>query len=400
MKHLLGCYLVGVGFYLWFVLGLITLPYGLFLVLLALPLRRWPLVTTLFLVAIVLCFSQMLKDWLTISGFLFQFLFQLAAYSIARILFLPVLKLPFLLGKRLLMPRASEYRAIDRRPPVLLLRSFADDKKLVPVMSEFVRTTLGRHMPWDYVTFEEMLTHLFSPCGPVVAIGRPGEWVPPVGAAREWISNSDWQLHVKQLLQECKAVVMMVGRLKAGDGLSWELEQVIQSSILSKLVLIVPPVSEKEARVRWESYAALAGGKLPPFQGGELAAVFQPDGAASVYRGTGRRWLDEYRGALNVVTWEFQTLFTKPLRRLDRITYYLSFLLPIRNVGGWVNYADPLTVQLHNSWLIVNVALVAIVTVHLLRWSGALAFAWMTLACYVWGWLLIRYDQAKLHLGF
>jgi hypothetical protein len=65
-----------------------------------------------------------------------------------------------------------------------------------------------------------------------------------------------------------------------------------------------------------------------------------------------------------------------------------------------VNYVDPLTVQLHNSWLLVNVALVAIVTALLLQWSGALAFAWMTFACYVWGWLIMRYDQAKLHLGF
>ena len=53
---------------------------------------------------------------------------------------------------------------------------------------------------------------------------------------------------------------------------------------IHKVILVMPPVDENEAFDRWEQYRLLSQYRLPPYQGGELAAVFAADGACWVVR--------------------------------------------------------------------------------------------------------------------
>jgi hypothetical protein len=185
------------------------------------------------------------------------------------------------IGKKLTTPRAPEALASDPRPPVLLLRSFADDEIFLP----------GQSAPpplWAYFGTEETLEQLtagtFSAVGPVIAIGRPGEKLPPLGAARLWVSNEEWKEQVEELLSRCRRVVMFLGDIKGNDGLAWEVEKIFGLSAPEKIVLIVPPISEDAVQARWQKYRERSHGRLPAYEGGEATATFSPEWRPDIRR--------------------------------------------------------------------------------------------------------------------
>ncbi len=87
---------------------------------------------------------------------------------------------------------ADEAMARDPRPPVLYLRSFADDgdATLAPGRSALVRYGQQILAP---VTPEQEMADILADVGPVVAIGKPGEPLPELGAARLYVADADWQ---------------------------------------------------------------------------------------------------------------------------------------------------------------------------------------------------------------
>jgi hypothetical protein len=92
-------------------------------------------------------------------------------------------------------------------------------------------------------------------------------------------------------------------------GLVWEATRLFGIEDLQKIVLIVPPIDEGQAAMRWEQYRVLSGGRMPPYQGGEIAATFTADGTFRVARVRvvkGRKGLyrgvSTYRSSLQV--WE------------------------------------------------------------------------------------------------
>lgn len=90
---------------------------------------------------------------------------------------------------------AEEAKRRDRRPPVLLLRSFQDDVlRLEPPM---FKTKAREH--WN---FEELLTGQLWGRGPVIAIRRCGELVPPVRAARSYYTDDMWQAEAERMAGE------------------------------------------------------------------------------------------------------------------------------------------------------------------------------------------------------
>jgi hypothetical protein len=184
-------------------------------------------------------------------------------------------------GRRLVAQHAEDVMASDGRPPVLLLRSFADDQLVLDRPDNVLGTMFG-HRP---VTFEEMLADVCSWYGPVIAIGRPGETLPPLGAARLWVDHGAWQHKVATLLRDCGAVVMIMGAIKGKDGLAWEVETIRNLGLLGKLVLVVPPLPMDDwVKARWQSYQWLIRGKIPPYQGGEMVVTFDASGNAAVER--------------------------------------------------------------------------------------------------------------------
>ena len=115
----------------------------------------------------------------------------------------------FVWSKRKSALRGTVVREIDRRPPVLLLRSFGDDMMAVKGERGSRATDLHR----KGMTFERVIQDHLSPFGPFVAIGRPEEPLSPLGAARDYVPDSDWQDEVQQRIQAAAIVVLIIGTL-------------------------------------------------------------------------------------------------------------------------------------------------------------------------------------------
>ncbi|MGW4210638.1 hypothetical protein ACWEIJ_21785 [Lentzea sp. NPDC004789] len=135
-------------------------------------------------------------------------------------------------------PRAARTAAQtlrnDWRAPVLYLRGFGDDQDAAAV----------DELPgvlWTGVvsihSLEEHLIGALRAFGPVVAVGRPDEELPHLGAARFYLPGEDWQAGVLKLMGLSQLIVL---RLGDGDGVWWEVDQARATQPPGKLVLLIP----------------------------------------------------------------------------------------------------------------------------------------------------------------
>jgi len=138
---------------------------------------------------------------------------------------------------------AAELRARDRRPPIVFLRSFKDDQI---AFRSWLRAAK--------VTLDEDVTEALAIYGPVVAIGRPGETLPPLGSARHYVPDSEWRERATGLITDAQAIVAVLG---ATAGIRWELDTIIQLHAVRKLLLVIPPVPSEDLRDRWNVVPAL-----------------------------------------------------------------------------------------------------------------------------------------------
>jgi hypothetical protein len=151
--------------------------------------------------------------------------------------------------RRLYRARANEW--LDRRPPILLLRSFVDDQaKIKP--KGLIAALLRRRL-----RLEEVIGALMPKSGRFIAIGQPGEKLPQLGAAKVYFSNDSWQAEVIKLMYEAKVILIVVGSTPA---VMWEIVQVGEYGHLHKAVLVFPPTSEDEYRVRFDTLRYVLNG--------------------------------------------------------------------------------------------------------------------------------------------
>ena len=151
------------------------------------------------------------------------------------------------LSKKHRLPGALDKLAQDRRPPVLYLRSFRDERfDAVPVNPR------AFFLP-SFNTREEQLVRSLDRLGPTVGIGKPGERLPELGAARLYVSAEKWQVTVAQLAAQARVVVIRAGR---SPGLLWEEELVLRKLPPQRIVFILPDDAE--------TYRALRG-RLAPY---------------------------------------------------------------------------------------------------------------------------------------
>jgi hypothetical protein len=127
-------------------------------------------------------------------------------------------------GRRHLQASADELRATDPRPPVLYLRSFEADDVMAASKG------LGN-------SAEESLVAALDAIGPVVALGEPGEKLPPLGAARAYSTDDRWQLHISDWAAEASQVVLLAGHT---DNFWWEVRHLVASGSLGKAVFLLP----------------------------------------------------------------------------------------------------------------------------------------------------------------
>lgn len=205
-----------------------------------------------------------------------------------------------LLGKRLSKRTVHDLYAQTYREPILLLRAFVEDSKY-QVFGLPTKVGVFNPIPQSE-SFEMYLERELERRGPLVAIGRPDQKLPPDGAARLWVSHSAWQETVDSILADCRFVVMLLGNMDRAKGLSWEVERLFTSQFPEKILLVMPPVDEDEAKRRWNQYQEHCQGRLPPYEGGELLALFRRDWACDVYRAVPkgnriRRTMEAYSAA-------------------------------------------------------------------------------------------------------
>lgn len=131
--------------------------------------------------------------------------------------------------RRCLAADAREVLRHDTRPPVLYLRSFRDDGSGLR-MPSWVAYKSHERTESD----EERMVRYLRSVGPVVAIGRPGESLPELGAARMYVSDDQWQAVVVELMSRAALVVL---RLGSSPGLLWEFDTLATTVPPGKILL-------------------------------------------------------------------------------------------------------------------------------------------------------------------
>jgi hypothetical protein len=145
---------------------------------------------------------------------------------------------------------------------------------------------------------EETIARILARLGPVIAVGKPGEPLPELGAARLYVAHDQWQARVLELIRQAQLVVIRIG---SSQGVLWEIEQALAHTPRQRLVLAVLG-DAANARATIEHLARLIGtgiedalpeGRLRTWQtllqgqsrrrlGGLI--WFTPDGTAKIAR--------------------------------------------------------------------------------------------------------------------
>ncbi|MQY27392.1 hypothetical protein [Nocardia aurantia] len=160
---------------------------------------------------------------------------------------------PYRFAKRLAGSSIAAAQRDDHKPRVFVLRSFQDD-----ALTLRMRRTI-RHNPIElastqpYERFEELLAWSMWQFGPVWTVGRPGTNLAPLGAAREYHRDDNWQLAVESEIRFARIIVFVVGRSPA---LMWEVATARRCRALSKCLFVFPPLSGTELHARLVVLAA------------------------------------------------------------------------------------------------------------------------------------------------
>jgi hypothetical protein len=145
-------------------------------------------------------------------------------------------------GQRHFVREAEEIISADQRAPVVYLRSFAAE---IEISEE-----------------ERALATILQTVGPFVAVGAPGDSLPPPGASRFYQVGANWQEFVTNLVRSARLVVILTG---STPGLAWELSLCRSVLSPSQLIMLVP--KDDSSYAKFAETARSAGFELPPHPG-------------------------------------------------------------------------------------------------------------------------------------
>lgn len=128
---------------------------------------------------------------------------------------------------------AAQALAEDHRAPVVYVRSFRDDQKMIVVDSRIRRLFAALFEYLVAISPEQELAMIMNRIGPLVAIGKPGEPLPELGAARFYVADDQWQDKITDLMQQAKLVVVRVG---GTANLQWEIDRALALLPLQRVV--------------------------------------------------------------------------------------------------------------------------------------------------------------------
>jgi hypothetical protein len=177
-------------------------------------------------------------------------------------------------GRQLFAPSAEQVLAHDHRPPVVYLRPFDEDSRCVhssPVGDRSGgRKLLETALPASH---ERKIAHVLSRIGPFVAVGMPGDLLAPLGAARLYLSDDNWQAEVEALVRRAAAIVLVP---ETSEGTRWEVAKVMRWADPRRVLMIVPNPSTRPlgyARIRKLSAESMPVA-LPEARAGMNAFLF------------------------------------------------------------------------------------------------------------------------------
>jgi TM2 domain-containing membrane protein YozV len=131
---------------------------------------------------------------------------------------------------------ADEALAADPRPPVLYLRSFEADPQILVTGPSRTAKIAGLLNYAASVSPEQELAFILGRVGPVIAIGKPGERLPELGAARRYVGDDEWREVVGQFMSDAALVVIRAGDT---DNLWWEVEQAMTRCAPNRIIIVV-----------------------------------------------------------------------------------------------------------------------------------------------------------------
>ena len=169
-----------------------------------------------------------LESWPASGNLLVAIPVKLAAFVVGGVLCAVVGSLMVSYGRRLQVPPGEPLLMDPTAPLVLYLRSFSADSNLAPGTE--AETAL---LP----TAEEALARHLERVGTVVAIGRPGEALPPIGVPRVYRSDAEWQAAVLGLMQRARLTVLAYG---SSPGLVWEISAALAHVAPGRFLLWFP----------------------------------------------------------------------------------------------------------------------------------------------------------------
>jgi hypothetical protein len=145
-------------------------------------------------------------------------------------------------------PSAASLLEKDVRKPVLLLRSFSDDRE-----NAFWATK--RRAGWGGIvelarvadpSLEARLASQLAHIGPFIGVGDPTDPLPAIGAARVNLGEADWQSQVAHWIDESTLLILFQGR---SHWIDWELKEVISRNAVGKLLVCLPEISKLKREI-------------------------------------------------------------------------------------------------------------------------------------------------------
>ena len=146
----------------------------------------------------------------------------------------------FLLRARAkLQPTAESVLSMDRRAPVLFLRSFVDDQRV-----QFDKDEGGRTL-FDFSLEARLAAHFFE-TGPFIAVDSP-KHTATIGAARASLHETEWQGKVVEWMGAARLIVLRAG---STQWVRWEMRQIVERGYTQKLIILMPELYGQKPRLR------------------------------------------------------------------------------------------------------------------------------------------------------
>lgn len=199
---------------------------------------------------------------------------------------------------------AEEAMASDNRQPVLVLRSFDDDK----------------HMAKMYIAqeVETMLLEALAPLGPVIGIGNPADRIPRPGLSRSYVADSDWKKRILNYMSRAGYVVVLTG---TSEGISWEIAQLVKKVDPRKVLLFVGR-GKKQYRKFCHEFQDIFPKPLPMYKRGPLV---RSAGLSGIVWFT-KDW------AANFQPMQYRFFYGNEARVINRLRIALAEIMKIKGV--------------------------------------------------------------------